>query len=736
MKMNTFKRDSRRGSALLAAMIVIVILTFAAAGILSYSLNTYRNSVRQAMLDQGKAIADSEMDFVYYTWKGYLLQKKPVANIQGLMSGVLGTNLTAQAATFEASSNPWTVSRYLKYAPISGTTDGGATGILPGTTSIGRNYYFTAMTSATINMPLLGDVTYNSGRNFVFSNTSLFQYAVFYQGNLEMAAGGDMTISGPISTNASAFLGAGDNGGTGNPFSLTLTDSVAFFQDYNGAADPTSGETDYLLQGSSNLVDPIYNPNPDASAPTNQVAQRALQVSKLTAQSSFIGGVDVQADVNNPSYAAAYTNLQGVVDPNEVYRAVIAPPPTTDGEPTSADLTEDETVAGSRMYNRAGILITIEQTSPGPPVIGVNVAIHVGIAPDATIPRNTANLHLYDAIFPSITNPTGAATDVIQGVRQTFVDPREVQNGASGVNLTTIDVGNLNVALNSGIMSAGTTLQQNYNGVVYIYDNTNNATNPPANGTTTLTSSLNGIRIVDGTSTPNFSDQNGNPIGFTMVSNNGLYVQGDYNTSQITIGGVPNNDNPSAVMGDAITALSQGWNLTANQGTTLQAMTPGTAGGAREATASTAFPYTTAQSAMSTAYPTLEPPTAAGTANGMQINAAILTGNTPTNVSGSLGSGGAQNLVRMIEDWYYDPTGSGAALTLTLKGSLGQLFTSKYFSGAYLGSGVTHGIYIQPKSRVLSYDPVFKNNTPAGSPSTTSFTRGSFFFAPPPAQWN
>ena len=44
------------------------------------------------------------------------------------------------------------------------------------------------------------------------------------------------------------------------------------------------------------------------------------------------------------------------------------------------------------------------------------------------------------------------------------------------------------------------------------------------------------------------------------------------------------------------------------------------------------------------------------------------------------------------------------------------------------GSGVAHGVYIQPKNRVLSYDLNFKNRTPAGSPSTTAFTRGSFFF--------
>jgi len=714
MKTKLFKRDPRRGSALLAAMIVIVILTFAAAGILSYSLTTYRNSVRQAMLDQGKEIADSEMEFMYYTWKGMLLHKDSVASIQSNFNtaGLLGSGLPPQDLTFQNANNPWTVSRSLTFAYIANTTDGGATGIVPGTNSIGRNYYFTAQTSATVSAPLLGTVTYNSGRHFVYSSTSLFQYAVFYQGNLEMAAGGNMTISGPVSTNASAFLGAQDNGG--NPFTLALTDSVYFFQDYNGAADALSGETDYLLAGSSTLVDPVYNPNPQAAPPSDQAAQRALQVSKLAAQSSFIGGVDVQADVNNPAYASAYSNLQGVVDPNEVYRAVIAPPPTD----SSGNLyNEDQTVAGSRMYNNAGILITISQVAPGAPNAGTsgNVVIHVGISPEATNPANPANLSLYDNVpqFASIVHPSGAATDVIQGVRQSFVDPREALNGTSGVNLTTVDIGNLNIALH-GAMTG--TVATNYNGVVYVYDNTDNSVNGPAN-------SLNGIRLQDATTTPAFNDQNNNPYGFTIVSNNGVYVQGDYNTTPITITGGQSVNNPAAVMGDAITALSQGWSVTNNA--SLQPMT-GTTAGLREATASTAF-------AGNTAY---NPPANPATTNGMQINAAILTGNTPTNVAALTGSGGAQNLVRMIEDWYYNPDGpmdplnpgSHVGLTLTLNGSLGQLFTSKYFTGAYPGSGTGHGVYIQPKSRVLDYDLNFKNRTPAGSPSTTAFTRGNFFF--------
>jgi hypothetical protein len=711
MKTKSFTQNPRRGSALLAAMIVIVILTFAAAGVLSYSLTTYRNSVRQALLDQGKEIADSEMENMYYNWKQLLLKKTSVANIESHMAsaGLIGSGLQPLAVTFQQGTNPWTVSRSIAPAPIPGTVDGGATGIVPGTSQIGKNYYFTVETSATVNAPLLGNVTYDSGRHFVYSNTSLFQYAVFYQGNLEMSAGGNMTIGGPVSTNASAYLGAQDN--NGSPFTLTLTDSVAYFQNYNGAADPLSGETD-LLQGTSSLVDPVYNPNPQAAAPVAQAAQRALQVTKLSAQSSFIGGVDVAADIANPSYAAAYTNLGGQVDPNEIYRAVIAPPPL---DSSGNLLAEDQTVAGSRMYNNAGILITIEQTSSGSANASSsgNTVIHVGMSPEATTPANPANVSMYDNLpqFATLVHPTGgtgASTDIITGVRQTVIDPRETLNGSSGVAMTTIDIGNLNNAL-QGAMS-NPALSANYNGVVYIYDNTNNSS-------VSATPNLNGIRIVDATTTPAFNDQNNNPLGFSVVSNNGVYVQGDYNTTPITVSGSSVN-NPAAIMGDAITALSQGWSITAAG--TLQPIS------SREATAS----LPTAPNLP--ANPGINNAGSLGTANGMTVNAAILTGNTPTTTSTN--SGGAQNLVRMVEDWYYpDPLGNGTGMALTLNGSLGQLFTSKYFSGAYApgvqaGLGTGSRVYIQPKSRIFNYDLGFKNRTPAGSPSTTAFTRGDFFF--------
>ncbi len=696
MKKILFGRNVIRGSALLAVMIVITILSFAAAGILSYSLTTYRNSVRQAMTDQAKELADSEMENLYFEWKTEILHKVPIANVElTLPVGPASNTVSLQGNTFpflNTTPTAWSVYRYLHWDQVAGTSDGSATGIMPGTVNeIGKNFYFTAKTSATITSPLFGTITYHSGRHFVYSSTSLFQFAVFYEGNLELAPGSNMLIQGPVATNASAYLG------TVSGVTLTLASSVYYFQDYNGAADPLSGETDAIT--SSGLNDPIYNPNPD-SAPPAQAAARQRQVQKLNSQASFIGDVNVGADVLNSAYAAAYTNPStGTVDPNEIYRAVIAPPPT---DSSGNLLTEDPLVAASRMYNTAGLLITIDQASSGGAV-----TVHVGGRQSDGSVSTTA----YDTDFASTLNSNNS-TSIIgvpvndshgtahQMLRYPIVDPREALNGKSAVNLTSVNVDNLTTAVTAAI-AADPTLAANYNGVVYVYDKTDNSTVNP--------NTLNGILIKNATTTPNVSDSSGNPLGFTIVSDNGVYVQGDYNTTNITVSGqqVPN---PSGIMGDAVTALSYGYDPTANHYDTSQANNGLQSWANRNATSSPG------EVSLNGTY-------------GMTIDAAILTGNTPTNttVSPVIKSGGAQNLVRLIENWYSDPNN----LQLTITGSLGQLFSSKYFQGAWPGTSSFSALggpaYLQPHKRNFSYDLNFQQRTPAGSPTTTSFHKGNFF---------
>ncbi|MFZ1056466.1 MAG: hypothetical protein WAN79_12415 [Opitutaceae bacterium] len=679
--------DPRRGSALLAAMIVITILSVAAAGILSYSLTTYRNSVRQATLDQAKMLADSEMENLYFQWEQLILSRSVTAeqNLQNTYPLGGANGLQASSLPFLTTVNAnypvgqgWSVYRYINFTPVGDYTtgNGSAMGIMPGTVNeIGQNFYFLAETSATLTSPLFGTVTYHSGRHFVYSSTSLFQFAVFYQGNLEMQPGSNTTITGPIATNASAYLG------TLPGITLTLASSVYYFEEYNGASDALSGETQSLTGTGYN--DPIYNPNPE-SAPPDQAAERALQVSQLKSQANFLGGVNVQADILNPAYAQAYSDPDGTVDLNNIYRAVIAPPP---GPGDGTLYTEDPLVAASRMYNAAGILITVNK-DPGTGVISVDVG---GRKANGTIDTKMYDTYFSgaNAIYTPGTNPS---TDVIQAPRTSMVDPREYLNGTTSVAVTTVDISNLNAALTQA-MAHSSDLGQNYNGVVYVYDST------PQTGTT-----LNGILIKNGTTTPFVTDSNGNPLWFTIVSDNGVYVHGDFNTTLQTFGGT-SAPNPSSIMGDAVTALSQGWNMAANAGPLPSPMS------ARQAAPST------------------------GSTDAMTINAAILTGNTPTNttVTPNIKSGGAQNLVRLDEDWWSPTTNPAGGLVLNINGSLGQLFSSKYFKGPWVGTGGQTGlggasVYVQPHVRNFTYDTTFQKYKPAGSPTTTGFTRGDFFF--------
>src|ERR1700677_3683267 len=135
MRMNSIRRNPRQGSALLASLIVIVLLTFAAAAVLSYSLTTYRNSKRQALLDQAKEYADSEMEYLYFNWKTQLLLKVPEASIEAALisSGVTGSSMAQTESPFSATelapaapatAPGWNVSRMLTFNPISGTSDG------------------------------------------------------------------------------------------------------------------------------------------------------------------------------------------------------------------------------------------------------------------------------------------------------------------------------------------------------------------------------------------------------------------------------------------------------------------------------------------------------------------------------------------------------------------------------------------------------------------------------------
>src|SRR5438874_6911560 len=153
-----------------------------------------------------------------------------------------------------------------------------------------------------------------------------------------------------------------------------------------------------------------------------------------------------------------------------------------------------------------------------------------------------------------------------------------------------------------------------------------------------VSSSERGIRLKNGSTLPSG--------GLTVVAENPVYIQGDYNT-----GGTPASDSgtftsptvsgytrrDSAVVADAINILSGAW-VDTNSDKSISS---------RIATSTT-------------------------------VNAALVTGEVPS--SGGSYSGGGENFVRFLEDWQKN------SQNFTYYGSMVELFNSEQGTGTWSAS--------------------------------------------------
>jgi hypothetical protein len=217
-----------------------------------------------------------------------------------------------------------------------------------------------------------------------------------------------------------------------------------------------------------------------------------------------------------------------------------------------------------------------------------------------------------------------------------------------------------------------------WTGMVYISDTGARVLNPDGSvkragtsapvtvdGVTTWTTKR-AIRLVNGYRLPSG--------GLTVVSDNPIYILGNYNTSE-TGTAPPSNSGTytdpdagtytrkaAAVIGDAVTILSNAWQDTKSS----RAITE------RVASSTT-------------------------------VNAAIVGGIVPSSSAGY--SGGGENFIRLLEDWDSN--------TLCYYGSLVQLYKSNQAVGVWNGDAVT--VYHAPATTKFYYDDTtFSAATPPG----------------------
>jgi len=252
-----------------------------------------------------------------------------------------------------------------------------------------------------------------------------------------------------------------------------------------------------------------------------------------------------------------------------------------------------------------------------------------------------ADVRIIDGVATGLTcgsPPPGAITT------KTFYDARETKTMSTydiDVNLLRIN----NCLPKQNATDSGT--------VVYVAG-TNTATNPV-------------VRLVNGSRLPD--------RGLTVVSQNPVYITGDYNT--VPVGA---NHPPAAVLGDAVTVLSNAWQQNNYDTKGNQAFQN------RVALATT-------------------------------VNAAIATG--PSSES-SMGrdNGKANNLVRFLEDW--------TNKTFSYSGSMLSLWHSQQATGDWRCCGAGGLYYYAPPNRVWGYDTLFDTTQPPGTPMGIIMTKGSW----------
>ena len=170
------------------------------------------------------------------------------------------------------------------------------------------------------------------------------------------------------------------------------------------------------------------------------------------------------------------------------------------------------------------------------------------------------------------------------------------------------------------------------------------------------------------------------PTGLGVATPDPVYIIGNYNVS--TNGTAANlgtfntsQTRPAAVYSDAVTILSGNWN-NANSTSSI---------GSRTAANDT-------------------------------VNAALLTGNVPSN--GSYYSGGVENFPRFLENW--------SGYTFTYNGSMVCMFSSQIATAPWPGTGTVYN----PPTRNWAFDLNFNNpaKQPPLMPSVISVNRGAWTF--------
>jgi hypothetical protein len=600
------------------------------------------------------------------------------ANVPGSMTAVHPgfTDVTGQFLTTYARGNDANAASYkihevdvygntVLYDPADSSTYSISTGPLPGFDglfSINHTYY--ARMTVRVNSVGGSAPTASVARTFTRSEAPVFQAAIYYEDDIELHPGENMTLAGPMISNHRLYITAL------NGKNLNILSTVSANKEPDVAIPGSTYNNRKKFLADNVTPNPLYNANrynetlppssiynaADYHAPTYSVSKEnqlkfaeRLEPSGRDVRDAFdLNDVPVAASGSTPAITAAMTQN------NDGFRELIEKPvgaKTATGYKGGSGYPDDpDAIEAVRFYNQAALKISVNGTS----------------------------------VSATYRDDTAVSASVLAKVQAAVLGKIDMHDRRenSTVKVSRIDVAKLGEAID--LMNSSTTAANKFNGIVYFSDDTSYTAGQRW-----------AFRMENAAKLPTADasvDEPSNKRGFTIATAGGVYLRGNYNTD------TANAPVPAAVLADAVMFLSNNWN-DANSANPINGIVDAY-GNADNSTGRFATATTYKAAIMAGTIPSGYDPTPNLPANGDNYGA----------------GGGAHNFPRMLERW---KTVSGTNIDMTFKGSMVQLFTSKMFTGAWQ----TGDVY-NPPNRAWSYNEDFTRHPSPGLFSFTFFTRG------------
>jgi len=642
--MKTTTQHSAAGSGLLAVLFTMSIVAALVAAVFSVTNTQVAVTKRTANRAAAQSYGDGVMESLFDQWRNAMIS---VTNTTDRANGLSNASLVATLAAPNTTTLPlppgvtlgaWNV---IACTPLlAPTTDAGGRPVPETGTSSTLRVRLHYLATVNVNFATsTGIKTVTLRRTFVRSGRNLFDNFFFgTQPNIEFHPGPPMYVSG------TSYIG-------GNLF--TAHDSLHYTKEvtFTGTQTINYHPLDSRLGTDPTIDNNGFADNWDTSNPPHYGAQQKLFDTPVASLDAVF--------LDHPN--SNDTNSDGN-DNNDGYREIIEEQnPVTAANPDPLQL---DSATSERLSKNADYRIYVNSTN--------TVSIYKGTSSTALATSSAEYLAINGALTKN----------------RALRDVREGDN----VRVVTVDVGAVRTAYNASTITD--TVGGGDGLLFYVQDTsvgtsvTTNIVNSSTGTSSSVTSSSRrGVKLTNGAKLPG-EGSTGIAKGFTVVTPNTAYIQGDYNTGTTTSSQPPSNtatsytpptDNPnpyvtgynrvpSAVVGDAVNILSNAWN-DANS-------TSGT--GSRLASSTT-------------------------------INTAIVAGNVPTGTSGSY-SGGIENFTRFHEDWGGD--------YLTIYGALALLFDSAQATGPWSSASYS------PPNRRWYYDTLLQDNNPPGFRVARTYERG------------